>query len=42
MTRIFFLYAMYEPQCYDFEVKEAVRKLLLTGGLIFFNPGTAS
>ncbi|GMH70102.1 hypothetical protein TrLO_g7545 [Triparma laevis f. longispina] len=42
MTRISFLYSMYEPQCYDFEVKETVRKLLLTGGLIFLKPGTAS
>jgi len=42
MMRISFLYSMYEPQCYNFEVIETVRKLSLTGGLIFFNPGTAS
>lgn len=42
MTRISFLYSAYEPWCYNFEVKETARKLLLTGGLIFFNPGTAS
>ncbi|GMI14835.1 hypothetical protein TrVE_jg9019 [Triparma verrucosa] len=42
MTRISFLYSMYEPQCYDFEVKETVRKLLLTGDLIFLRPGSAS
>ena len=34
--------AAYEPKCYYFEVIETVRKLFLTGGLIFFNPGTGS
>mmetsp|Transcript_4762 Transcript_4762/g.8844 ORF Transcript_4762/g.8844 Transcript_4762/m.8844 type:complete len:199 (-) Transcript_4762:32-628(-) len=33
---------MYEPWCYNFEVIETARKLFLTGGLIFFNPGTGS
>ncbi|GMH67399.1 hypothetical protein TL16_g04669 [Triparma laevis f. inornata] len=42
MTRISSLYAMYEPQCYDFEVKETLRKLLFTRGIIFFKPGSAS
>eukprot|EP00519_Triparma_laevis_P014568 CAMPEP_0182491466 /NCGR_PEP_ID=MMETSP1321-20130603/897_1 /TAXON_ID=91990 /ORGANISM="Bolidomonas sp., Strain RCC1657" /LENGTH=380 /DNA_ID=CAMNT_0024693747 /DNA_START=66 /DNA_END=1205 /DNA_ORIENTATION=- len=42
LMRMSFLYSMYEPWCYNFEVKETVRKLILTGGLIFFNPGTAS
>ena len=37
MTGISFLYSTYEPWCYNFEVKESVKKLLLTGGLIFFN-----
>mmetsp|Transcript_108 Transcript_108/g.237 ORF Transcript_108/g.237 Transcript_108/m.237 type:complete len:159 (+) Transcript_108:432-908(+) len=39
---IFFLYNSYEPRCCYFEVIETVRKLFLTGGLIFFNPGTGS
>ena len=35
-----FLYGAYEPQCYWFEVVETLRRLLLTGGLLFLNPGT--
>ena len=42
VKRISFLYSAYEPRCYYFEVIETVRKLFLTGGLIFFNPGTGS
>ena len=42
VKRISFLYAAYEPWCYYFEVIETVRKLFLTAGLIFFNPGTGS
>ncbi|GMI11479.1 hypothetical protein TrLO_g5191 [Triparma laevis f. longispina] len=42
VKRISFLYSAYEPWCYYFEVIETVRKLFLTGGLIFFNPGTGS
>jgi len=37
-----FLYGSYEPQCYWFEVFETLRKLALTGGLVFLRPGTAS
>jgi len=37
-----FLYEAYEPQYYWFEVFETLRKLVLTGGLVFLNPGTAS
>ena len=39
---LFFLYGAYEPQCYWFEVFETLRKLALTGGLVFLKPGTAS
>jgi hypothetical protein len=35
-----FLYDAYEPQCWWFEVVETLRRLLLTGGLLFLNPGT--
>ena len=37
-----FLYGAYEPRCYWFEVFETLRKLALTGGLVFLRPGTAS
>ena len=37
-----FLYEVYEPQRYWFEVFETLRKLALTGGLVFLKPGTAS
>ena len=37
-----FLYGAYEPRCYWFEVFETLRKLALTGGLVFLKPGTAS
>jgi hypothetical protein len=39
---LFFLYGAYEPQCYWFEVFETLRKLALTGGLVFLKPGTGS
>ncbi|GMI32420.1 hypothetical protein TrCOL_g8025 [Triparma columacea] len=42
VKRLSFLYSSYEPQCYWFEVVETVRKLVLTAGLIFFQPGTAA
>jgi len=37
-----FLYGSYEPKCYWFEVFETLRKLALTGGLVFLKPGTGS
>ena len=37
-----FLFDSYEPRCMYFEVVECVRKLLLTGMLIFFFPETPS
>ena len=37
-----FLFDSYEPRCMYFEVMECVRKLLLTGMLIFFFPETPS
>ena len=41
MKRLAFLYKSCEPACYAFEVFETVRKLILTGGLVFMRPGTA-
>jgi hypothetical protein len=35
-----FLYSSYEPKYYWFEVIETLRKLVLTGGLIFLGTGT--
>jgi len=40
LASLSFLYRAYEPQCYWFEVVETLRRLLLTGGLLFLNPGT--
>jgi hypothetical protein len=37
-----FLYEQYEPKFYWFEVFETLRKLALTGFLVFMVPGTAS
>ena len=42
LSRIKFLYQAYEPNCWWFEVFETFRRLLLTGGQVFMNPGTAS
>ena len=35
-----FLYSTYEPMFWWFEVLDTIRKLVLTGGLIFLGPGT--
>ena len=40
IKRLEFLYKNYQPQTYDFEVFETLRKLILTGGLVFLKPGT--
>ena len=37
-----FLFDSYEPRCLYFEVVECVRKLMLTGMMIFFFPETPS
>ena len=37
-----FLFEGYEPRCLYFEVIECVRKLMLTGMMIFFFPDTPS
>ena len=42
LAALSFLFAAYEPQCWWFEVVETLRRLLLTGGLLFLNPGTGS
>ena len=42
LRQLKFLYETYEPRCWWFEVFETVRRLLLTGGLVLFNPGTSS
>ena len=40
LASLSFLYGAYEPRCYWFEVVETLRRLLMTRGLLFFNPGT--
>ena len=35
-----FLYSAYEPKYWFFEIVETLRKLILTGGLIYLGPGT--
>ena len=42
LARLRFLYDSYECTCWWFEVFETWRKLMLTSGLIFFSPGSAS
>ena len=42
VKRLSFLYNAYEPRCWWFEVFETVRKLALTGFLVFLKPGTAA
>jgi hypothetical protein len=42
LSRMKFLYAAYEPQCWWFEVFETYRRLLLTGGQVLLSPGTPS
>ena len=42
LKRLAFLYQAYEPWCWWFEIVETLRKLALTGGLLFLKPGTAS
>jgi hypothetical protein len=42
LSRMKFLYAAYEPQCWWFEVFETSRRLLLTGGQVLLSPGTPS
>ncbi|GMI01196.1 hypothetical protein TrST_g6997 [Triparma strigata] len=40
LLSIGFLYSSYEPTYYYFELIETARKLLLTGALVLFGPGT--
>lgn len=42
IVRLQFLYDAYEPQCFWFEVIETWRRIMLTGGMIYFSPGTAA
>ena len=42
IKRLEFLYKNYQPQTYDSEVFETLRKLMLTGGLVFLKPGTGA
>ena len=42
LKRLSFLYEAYEPRCWAFEVFETLRRIMLTGGLVLLNPGTAS
>ena len=42
VVHLSFLFDSYEPGCMYFEVFECIRKLLLTGMMTFFYPGTAS
>ncbi|GMI51691.1 hypothetical protein TeGR_g9851 [Tetraparma gracilis] len=42
LEKLEFLYKMYEPKAWWFEIFETCRRLMLTGGIIFLNPGTAS
>ena len=42
LKRLAFLYDSYEPRCWAFEVFETFRRIMLTGGLVFLRPGTAS
>ena len=37
---IAFLWAAYEPKWWWFEVFECIRRLMMTGGLVFISPGT--
>ena len=39
---ISFLFSAYEPHVWWFELFETARRLLLTGFLVLFQPGTAS
>jgi hypothetical protein len=41
VKRLSFLYSAYSPKYWWFEVFETLRKLLLTGGLVFVSPGSA-
>ena len=41
IKRLEFLYKNYQPQTYDFEVFEMLRKLMLTC-VVFLKPGTES
>jgi len=40
LASLSFLYSAYEPRCYWFEVVETLRRLLMIGGMLFFNPGS--
>ena len=42
IKRLNFLYGNYEPSCWWFVIFETCRRLLLTAGVSFLNPGTAS
>jgi hypothetical protein len=42
LKRLGFLYSMYEPKAWWFEIFETCRRLMLTAGIIFLSPGTAS
>ena len=41
LASLSFLFSAYEPRCWWFEIVETLRRLVLTGGLLFFNPGTS-
>ncbi|GMI38133.1 hypothetical protein TeGR_g10821 [Tetraparma gracilis] len=42
LASLAFLYSYYEPRCWWYEVFETLRRLLLTGGLLFVSPGSAA
>ena len=42
IKRLECLYKNYQPQTYDFEVFETLRKLMLTGDLAFLKTGTGA
>ena len=42
IKRLNFLYGNYEPSCWWFDIFEMCRRLLLTAGVSFLNPGSAS
>ncbi|GMI22709.1 hypothetical protein TeGR_g13157 [Tetraparma gracilis] len=42
LASLAFLYSSYEPRCWWYEVFETLRRLLLTGGLLFVSPGSAA
>jgi len=42
ISKLSFLWSMYEPHVWWFEIFECVRRLMMTGMLIFVSPGSAS